>query len=443
VNAREKLAAGRLMCKGRAPYLATAIDALVPQELEGLGTVGVTDRGVLLWDPAVVSGWSVDEISGVMEHEVWHVLRDHAGRCKKMAAEPHLFNIAGDMEINDDLKAAGVKLPKFKEDKSKTADSAVYPGLFEEYYQALRQQAQDQTEAGKGKPGDQKGSSEGQEGAGGDEGEGEGPSGQGDGSPRVGGGWCGSAAGRALPNEPKSEGAAGGQADGRTEGELASIRQQTAEAIQAHAAKGQGRLPDSALRWAQEALKPPKVPWGQKLARMARGCVAFRAGSQDYHYGRPSRRQSAVGFGLGRAVLPAMRQPIPEVLVVVDTSGSMGTSEMDRALSETNAILKATSANVSFMACDAEVHSLQPIRRWQDALKLLKGGGGTDFRPVFEAMEKMPRTPDVMVFVTDGCGPAPELPPVKTTVIWLLVGPYRQPAAKWGMTIEVDEDEEK
>jgi predicted metal-dependent peptidase len=462
MNARELLAAGRLMVKyTQAPYLATAVDSLVPREMEGLGTVAVTEHGVLLWDPAVVGTWTVEEIAGAIQHEVWHLLRDHLGRCRRIGAFPQLWNIAADLEINDDLATAQVKLPTFKDVKGPDGKpgTACYPKDFgmpdgklaEEYYNQLRQKAQIIEVSMGGGDSDEKGSPSDQDGAGGDQD----AKGGGKGQPRVGAGWCGSGAGRKVPGEPDEKGK-GGEGEGRTAGELASVRQQVAEAIRQQGGKGRGNVPADFLRWAEEALKPPRIRWEDKLARAARGCVAYRPGAQDYHYTRSSRRQGAVGWGMGHPILPAMREPIPEVLIVTDTSGSMGAKEHERAISESAAILKATTARVTFMALDTDIHSMRPVRRWQELLPLLRGGGGTDFRPAFEQVGKMKSRPDVIVFITDGCGPAPVAPPPKVSVVWLLVGAHRAVPymcgtkdgyqnggpVTWGQIIEVDDAEE-
>jgi predicted metal-dependent peptidase len=84
-------------------------------------------------------------------------------------------------------------------------------------------------------------------------------------------------------------------------------------------------------------------------------------------------------------------------------------------------------------------------RTWREVVRHLKGGGGTDFVPVFEAAAHMRPRPEVLVFCTDGMGPAPAEPPYPLRVIWLLVGPYKQrPYAyngpiTYGEFIEVDD----
>lgn len=405
---RDKLAAARLAAARKMPYFRAAVLAMVPREAPGLGTFGVSRHGVLMWDPEVCGRWSVDEVAGVLLHEVGHLLRHHADRRERLGAQPATWNVAGDLAINCDLLAAGVRLP----------GDGVWPGKLgledglttEEYYRALSQQAAGAKSSGEG------------------EGEGEGD---------VGRGRCGGCAGR--PEDWEQEEDRGG----RSEAELERVRRQVAEAVRREAESGRGTVPQGLVRWADGQLRPPQVPWRQKLRRAVRGALAYRPGAVDYHWTRPSRRQAGIGWGPGRPLLPALRAPVPSVCVAVDTSGSMGADELTSALSEMRGVLQATGAGVTFLACDARVHELREVERWQDAAKLLKGGGGTSFVPVFEELAGRRRRPDVVVFVTDGCGPAPQEPPGWCKVIWVLVGPHRRAPCAWGEAITIDPEGEE
>jgi predicted metal-dependent peptidase len=132
-------------------------------------------------------------------------------------------------------------------------------------------------------------------------------------------------------------------------------------------------------------------------------------------------------------------RPVPRVIVAVDTSGSMTEKDLSTALRETRGVMKAVGASVEFCACDAQVHTLKKVDKWEELPSLLKGGGGTDFVPVFNAVDKLNPRPEVLVFVTDGCGPAPVTPPPGLKVIWLLVGNYRHKPVPWGEYIEVED----
>ena len=51
----------------------------------------------------------------------------------------------------------------------------------------------------------------------------------------------------------------------------------------------------------------------------------------------------------------------------------------------------------------------------------VEGGGGTDFRPVFDWVEHENRSPNMLVYFTDAEGDFPKLPP-NYPVIWLVKG---------------------
>lgn len=443
---RQALAAARYCAiEKQAPYFADSLFNLVPTEvadgtLSPKGTFAVTAQGVMLYEPAALARWTTPEAGAVMIHEVMHWLRDHAGR-RPVDADPELWNIAGDLEINDDLAAMRLPLPDggglqphdFELPEGKTA---------EWYYAALvEQQKKAKQEAG------EEASGEGQDGKG--EGQGGEAPGQGAGTPGKGAGGrlehrCGGCAGNPYDCEPKDD------PRGRSKAEIEVIKQATALAINAHAqSKGIGSVPAGMRRWAEESTKPPKVSWQQKLSMLGRARAAFRPGSVDYTFNRISRRQGGLGFGVGKPIAPALISRTPEVAIAVDTSGSMGQSEVERAIIEATSIMRAAGAAVHLIACDCRVHTSSKVRTPAQLLEGMKGGGGTDFRPVFEQIEKVHPKPDVMIFITDGGGWAPETPPKGTKVIWLLVGAHKMKPLRptggtyesitWGDFVEVDE----
>lgn len=453
-------AAGRIMACHKMPYFSAVTMGLVPYAVPGYGTLGVSARGVLVWDPELSKKWSVENLAWVLLHEAGHYLRDHAGRQKACGAEHSLWNMAGDAEINDDLVAADAKFPVFTkedleglEDQSKLgkatgilpADIGCENGkLCEEYYAHLRKNAK---VIRIGVAVMQPGSGAGQKGKG--KGQGKGKPGQGDGE------GSGDGSGTIVVQLGKSCGSGSGQEPneveltipgnlGKSPAEQKRIQREVAEAVRQAASKGRGTVPVGLARWAEEVLGTPRVPWQQKLARVTRSAVAYRPGAGDYRYDRPSRRQGAFGYGTGSPVFPALRMPVPRVGVLTDTSGSMGDAELRTGLEETKGILAAVGAEIDFYACDAALHTAAKVRNIQEACKLLKGGGGTDMRPAFDHIMKQPRKPEVLVCITDGMigDPGPPLTGIK--VIWLVCGPCRSTESlKWGEIIEMDSPEEK
>lgn len=187
------------------------------------------------------------------------------------------------------------------------------------------------------------------------------------------------------------------------------IRQEVAQA--AAVAKQQGHLPAGADRLIEDIINP-KTPWHQLLERFMTSFV-----KSDYSWKRPNRRHLAHGLYLPSSdKVPQMG----EVVVVVDTSGSIG-PELPHFLGHINTIMsQCRPERIYVMHCDAKVHQVDefeladlPIN-----IKNFKGGGGTDFRPPFKKVEKMDIEPEVLIYLTDMYGSFPEKAP-EYSVVWL------------------------
>lgn len=418
------LSTARLIARSRAPYFSSALLNLLPEEAPGLGTIGVSHRYVLLWDPIWMRDQQPEEIATLLLHEIMHPLRDHHRRIDSLTGltggaditlDRIVKNVAADMEINDD--EFFMQMPRPKSHWVTPKDFDFKNGLLlEEYHQLLKEgkdTASKLQQKGINKPG-------------------------------AGFGWCGSAAGNPVPGE--GDDGNGPTFDGRSDVEMSRITRTVASEIQAEAVRqnGRGRFPGSWKRWADSIIAPPKIPWRSKLARAVRGDIADQIGAVDHRYSLPSRRQAGIGFGPGRPILPCLRAPRPRVAVFADTSGSMAKGELTIAAREVRGILIATGAEINYCACDAAVQVMQIVKDWRCLASLLKGGGGTDFRPAFKALTASRKMhPSIIIALTDGCGPAPAEPPKDCKVIWLLIGPYRQhphfPNVEWGEFIEMED----
>lgn len=188
---------------------------------------------------------------------------------------------------------------------------------------------------------------------------------------------------------------------------------QTQVAAGMASAKAQGKLPASLDRLFGEFLEP-KVNWTDKI----QGIFARKVGGGSYDFRRPDRRlitrdiyaPGRTGFGAGT------------VVVAVDTSGSIGQRELDMFFAEMSGILDdVRPQRILNIWCDADVNRVDEIEDSADLLgvrmKGAVGGGGTDFRPVFDWVEKNGITPDALVYLTDGMGSFPNAAP-EYSVIW-------------------------
>lgn len=377
----EKLQAARVWAVRNQPYLAIALHSLQVRWTPGLGTFGVDQFWRMYVDPAALDEWTVEEVGGVLLHEVWHLLRDHHARAEQLGdgIDRYRWNLAGDAEINDDLVAAGIRLP----------GSPILPrtlrqrdGLMaEEYYEHAPES-----------------------------------------SPCN----CGSGAG-GLGGEHE-EGSPSEEAPGltRTQGDL--VRTTCAQEI-AEAARSRGDVPGGWRRWADERLTP-QVDWRSVLASQVRRAVSSAAGAVDYSWARPSRRP------VHGVVLPSLRRPVPTVAVVVDTSGSVSDHMLAQALAEIDGALTSSGTrrnNVTVLSCDAGVAAVNRIRSARDVQ--LVGGGGTDMRVGMERALQLRPAPDVVIVLTDGLTPWPSEPPRAKVVVGLLDDCRTSPPS-WARVVE-------
>lgn len=458
---QEVFSAARLIARQKAPYFRAVLLGLAPVEVPGLGTIGVTDHGVLMIDWEFIRLLTPEECAGLLIHEVMHVVLDHVRRSRRAGRDPRMGNQADDLSINPAIQDMGMQLPG-------GALKGLFPEAFgfkrglssDEYYDLLRTQQAQKPKQGRGQKGR---SGQGDGGAGG-EGEpeepndesGEGGSGGDDdherpgaGSkappgasspgqkPIVGQGHCGSCANHPLPNEPNGKAEAS-----RPQSDIDRMVRQVAEAVREQAARARGTVPGMMQRWAAEVLAPPEIPWQQELAVLARAACAWRDGAVQHRYDAPSRRQAGIGFGPGKPVLPRLRMPVPTVAIIADTSGSMGPAELMEAARETNGILRAIGADVVLCTCDAAVTGVTKVKTIHEMCARLKGGGGTDMRPAFDAIVKERPSPDVIVCITDGhVGDGfPSAPIRGKKVIIVLVGNGAPDIAntEWAKTVRTD-----
>lgn len=391
----ENLSAARLIIRNRAPYFLRAILGMVFVEELRVPTIGTTARLRVAYNPHFIAKQDAELTAGLLVHETLHVWHNHFDPARSAGRDRGRVNRAQDRAMNPSILEAGFKLPQ---GGCFPKDVGLKDGLaWEEYYEK-----------------DQDGPSSG----------------------GCGAGACGGCASNPSPGEPDTD-APGAADESRTEAEVGRIYKEVAEAIQDAANKGIGRVPGAWAKQAQLALRPTRIDWLQRLAYSIRNAVAYRDGATMHGYDKPSRRQSGLGYGDGVPVLARMREEVPDVLIGLDTSGSMGQVETSQAISETESILTSLGATARFGVCDAEMHgAFTAVSTAQEALKMLKGGGGTDFNPFFEAATKASPRPSVVVFFTDGFGPAPAEPP-PYPVIWVYVGPQVHRPVEWGQHVRV------
>ncbi|ADC64695.1 Protein of unknown function DUF2201, metallopeptidase-related protein [Ferroglobus placidus DSM 10642] len=173
-------------------------------------------------------------------------------------------------------------------------------------------------------------------------------------------------------------------------------------------AKMQGKDPAGFDRLVEKALKP-KINWKALLRQHVSKMVPH-----DYSFLKPSRKSPP------NIILPGIvKGESIEGIVAVDTSGSISDEELSQFLSEIRWIARNyPSINITLVSCDAAIHTEEQIRSRYELDKFKpKGGGGTDFRPVFELAAK--KRARLVIYFTDGYGSFPERKP-RFSTIWVV-----------------------
>jgi predicted metal-dependent peptidase len=368
------------LISGRA-YLGAALWRMIPIKEPACGTMAVDKYWRLYYNPEFLEKLSVQECAAVLYHEVLHLIRDHSGRAQAVNADPTKWNIAADLEINDNIQEEAksshpLTLPQ----------GAIFPSMFqvadglicEKYYELLKDKIQVVEVP----------------------------------VSAAAAGNCGSGAdGRRREWEKGEPSEVDVPGVGKTEADL--IRRQVAEDIANN--RSIGTVPGHMRRWAEEFLRP-KVDWRKELQAVIKHTSAVANGAADYTYTRPSRRASV----FPNIVLPRLIGKKPVVAVALDTSGSMKDKEIRTSVELALQLMKQAAAPGSkAVVLDAAVHRVIPIERISPSD--LIGGGGTDMRLAFEQVSRMKPKPDLLLVFTDGYTPWPSSP-IGVPAVAVLVG---------------------
>ncbi len=409
---RRAWAAARVWAAHQAPYMANALLALDPvvvdqsgdpeSRLLDLGALPVDQQWHVYLDPDVLIDLSVPTIGFWLVHQVSHLLRHHAERSpaqKPIGVVPKTFvqsrdeqrgNVAADAEINDDLVAGGTARPQ----GAVTPTSLGLPDSWtaEQYWDALGGSAEAAHRAPE----------------------------SGDRAHDCGSGCDG------LPR-PWDSGQPGLGPTGQK-----LLERDVARRIEEHQ-RHYGTTPAGWRRWASEILEPT-VSWQRLFASAIRRGVADVAGRVDFSYRKPSRRSSVAGD----VILPSLRQPLPKIAMVLDTSGSMDDHLLAQSLAEVQGVLLSLGVgrrHLKIVCCDAKAFEAQKVMRARD-VELLGGGGADMGAGLAKAAELRPR-PDLIVVLTDGHTPWPTEPPRGIRVIvGLMDSSGRVP--EWARTVSIN-----
>jgi predicted metal-dependent peptidase len=122
-----------------------------------------------------------------------------------------------------------------------------------------------------------------------------------------------------------------------------------------------------------------------------------------YSWQRPNRRFVGVGTYLpGVNYVPKMG----EVVIAVDTSGSIGGPEINMFNAQINRVLETCNpSKVHVVYCDSSVAGVEEFEPDDFPVRIdAKGGGGTAFKPVFDWVDNNIDECECVIYLTDGYG---------------------------------------
>lgn len=226
-----------------------------------------------------------------------------------------------------------------------------------------------------------------------------------------------------------------GNADGQTQdGETpeeiqAKWKDRLAEAV-AHA-KQYGKMPAGIDRYYEDILHP-KNNWRQQLYKFMSDNVKY-----DTTFNRPNRRFIASGI-----YLPSQLKENIEVVLAIDTSGSIDSKMLNDFYGELIGIRDSfNNIKITILTCDTKIHEVIEIGDNEKPEIKMKGGGGTDFQPVFEWIQENKPTCKVLIYLTDLCGTFPSNEPQYPT-LWAIHHTYRSTyTPPFGEIVEIDDKE--
>lgn len=361
--------------------------------------------------PPFVDSLTIKELFAVIQHEIEHIVRCHCIRIGHR--NPEAWNIAADMTVNGTRKSPRIGY------KQTGSNDIVVPldgqicwipdgwpenGTSEAFYDKLEKQQQTMgsccnncgrpTKDGKGGDGEddkqagKSGKGKGKSGKEKDKEEGDGTSapasGQSDACPS-----CGQSGGSYNYGGVHGKSIDDHSIWNQSEVSHDEARQIIKDIVDQASEKCQGHTPGH-LTEAIKALAKPVVRW-RELLRMYLG---RHVGNSRTTYSRRNRRHQQFG------VPGISHHAAAHVNVIVDTSGSIGSRELEQFFAEIDAI--ASRATVNVLQWDWSFQGYKKYRRGDWRTWKVNGRGGTDMAAPVKWLVDQKLVADVQIMLTDG-----------------------------------------
>ena len=164
-----------------------------------------------------------------------------------------------------------------------------------------------------------------------------------------------------------------------------------------------------------DKLLEPTIPWEEVLHDYLTLQIDC-----DYKLFPPNKKFLWVPLYLPR--IYGVNDAHLEIVVAIDTSGSISNDTAKGFLSEVHGIMEQfDSYLIHYIQCDANVTLYEQLNidnRDDFQLNQILGRGGTSFIPVFDKVEELGIEPNILIYMTDLKGQFPDNPP-QYPVLWV------------------------
>ena len=369
-------------------------DGLPVTKKDDKGNDVLNEKGKIQYEMVDWKGLSDRELEGVLIHEIMHLIRLHHERIKD--SQPYIWNIAGDMLINDDIKDM-----KIDNRKVELPDGAIYLEMAKK-------------EGYKGEPVTE---------------------------PLYD--WLLSERDKMMKNSFLIEGT--GSSSGSNDfdkkfnskiddhnllNESDELAESTIkEVINTGRIRGWGSISGEAVTKLENLCKPAKVNWRSLLRKNISSHIFAHGNIYENSWSKRNRRHLP---------LPGIKKLSTRAVIGVDTSGSISNESLKQFFTEIERIIKNIQ-NLSVVQWDTKVKDVWNRYKKNDWKKInIKGRGGTDAQDMFDWMIKNKRRKDLLIMFTDGYFSYDyDLHRIKT--LWCVTDNTQRP--KGGQIIYIDVDE--
>ncbi|WP_345978977.1 VWA-like domain-containing protein [Sulfurimonas sp. HSL3-2] len=322
-----------------------------------------------LYNPEFIERRSEDEMIFILTNCVMHHILAHQQR--RLNRKGSLWQLATDFAINNLLHKNGVIIPQganYNEEFKDMYAEEIYEVLKEEHFNGLDDAYGNQNETNSDNP------------------------------PQTG------------ENQSEDSGAFSNieniddELDPQTESQW-----QYASSVAQEVANKKSAMPSGMERLAKK-VKANDVDWRFELYN-----AVNRHMRNNYAFMPPNKKHIYRGFAL-----PSLASDTLSLCVAIDTSGSINDELLGAFMEEFKSIMQNfPSVKIELIIADAKVHAHYTFQGGEKLDFALKGGGGTDYRPVFDYIEANLPMNTMLLYFTDGDGWFPKYPP-NYEVLWAL-----------------------